>query len=131
MSREPIEGQTVEAGLTDPKGEAGKLKCPLHLLPPAAMSQTAWVLALGAHKYGPWNWRGSKVIEAMTYVGAIMRHLSAWTSGEDLDPESGKSHLAHIAASCSILMDATHVGNLIDNRPHQLFPKTPNPKLPV
>lgn len=130
MPRKPIEGETVEAGLTDPKGEAGKLKCPLHLLPPTAMSQTAWVLALGAHKYGPWNWRGSKV-EAMTYVGAIMRHLSAWTSGEDLDPESGKSHLAHIAAGCSILMDATHVGNLIDNRPHQLFPKTPNPKLPV
>lgn len=119
----------MAAGLTDPKGEAGKLKCPLHLLSPIAMAQIAWVLALGAIKYGPWNWRGNKV-EAMTYVGAIMRHLGAWVSGEDIDPESGRSHLAHIAAGCNILLDAQHVGNLIDNRPHQLFPKTPNPKLP-
>lgn len=109
--------------MTDPKGEAGKLKCPLHLLPPSALSQTAWVMALGARKYGPWNWRENKV-EAMTYVGAILRHLNAWASGEDLDPESGYSHLAHISAGCNIIMDASHVGNLIDNRPHQLFPKS-------
>jgi hypothetical protein len=112
----------METGMNDPKGEAGKLKCPLHLLPPFAQTQTAWVLALGNRKYGPWNWRGAKV-EAMTYVGAILRHMNAWASGEDIDPESGRSHLAHIAASCFILMDATDVGNLIDNRPHQLFPK--------
>jgi hypothetical protein len=109
--------------MTDPKGEAGKLKCPLHLLPPHALSQTAWVHALGARKYGPWNWLGTKV-EAMTYVGAIMRHTAAYASGEDIDPESGYSHLAHISAGCNILMDAQHAGNLIDNRPHRLFPQT-------
>jgi hypothetical protein len=124
MPRKSIEGKAVATGLTDPKGEAGKLKCPLHLLPPVALSQTAWVMALGAAKYGPWNWRNSKV-EAMTYVGAILRHMSAWASGEDLDPESGQSHIAHIAAGCNILMDAASIGHLIDNRPHQLFPKTP------
>lgn len=121
MPRKPIESTVVAVGMTDPKGEAGKLKCPLHLLPPSALSQTAWVMALGAKKYGPWNWRENKV-EAMTYVGAIMRHMSAWSSGEDTDPESGQSHLAHISAGCNILMDAAHVGNLIDNRPHKLFP---------
>jgi hypothetical protein len=122
MPKRPVKGKAVATGMTDPKGEAGKLKCPLHLLPPFAMMQTAWVLALGAIKYGPWNWLGNKV-ETMTYVGAIMRHLLAYVSGEDNDPESGKSHLAHISAGCCILMDADHVGNLIDNRPHQLFPK--------
>jgi len=123
MSPESIEGKAMAVGMTDPKGEAGKLKCPLHLLPPHALNQTAWVQALGARKYGPWNWRQNKV-EAMTYVGAILRHMNAWASGEDDDPESGYSHLAHIAAGCNILMDASHVGNLVDNRPHRLFPAT-------
>jgi hypothetical protein len=100
----------------DPKGEAGRQKCPMHLLPPFALTQTAWVHGLGAQKYGPWNWRENKV-EAMTYVGAIHRHLAAWADGQNNDPESGISHLAHIAASCNILLDAGRAGTLLDNRP--------------
>lgn len=119
----PYKSETVETRMIDPKGEAGKLKCPLHLLPPSALDETAWVHSLGAAKYGPWNWRSTKV-EAMTYVGAILRHMNAWASGEDLDPESNRSHLAHIAAGCNILMDASHFGNLVDNRPRQLLPKS-------
>lgn len=99
----------------DPKGEAGKLKCPLHLLPAAAMEETAFVHLHGAEKYGPYNWRSSNVC-ASTYVAAIMRHLNAWREGEDLDAESGRSHIAHIAASCNILMDAQKHGHLIDDR---------------
>lgn len=111
--------QRVQSGEkvgADPKGEAGKKKCPMHLLPPFAIKQTAWVHGLGARKYGPWNWRKDKV-EAMTYVGAILRHLAEWSERQDNDPESGFSHLAHIAASCNILMDAENQGSLIDNRP--------------
>lgn len=107
---------------TDPKGASGAAKTPLHLLPPVAMARTSEVLALGAMKYGPWNWRHNKV-EAMTYVAAIRRHLDAFVEGEDLDPESGVTHLAHIAASCAIVMDADNFGNLIDNRP----PRKPEP----
>lgn len=88
----------------------------MHLLPPVALEMTAWVHGLGAAKYGAWNWRQNRV-QAMTYVGAILRHLTAWTDGEDVDPESGVSHLAHIAAGCNILMDAAHAGMLVDNRP--------------
>ena len=99
----------------DPKGAAGAVKVPLGLIPPHAMEQTAWVHKLGADKYGPWNWRETGVC-ASTYVNAIMRHLNAWRDGEDLDPESGFSHLAHIACSCNILMDAAKVGKLQDDR---------------
>ena len=99
----------------DPKGDAGKIKPQLGLIPPSAMEQTAKVHALGAGKYGPWNWRETGV-NAMTYVHAIMRHLNAWRDGEDNDTESGASHIAHIAASCNILMDASACGNLIDDR---------------
>jgi hypothetical protein len=100
----------------DPKGHAGSLKCPLNLLPPVAMNETAWVLKLGAEKYGPWNWRHSGVC-ASTYVAAAMRHLSAWWDGEDLDPESGRTHLAHVAACMAILIDAERAGTLRVDRP--------------
>lgn len=99
----------------DPKGEIGETKTPLGLIPSSAMEQTAWVHKLGAKKYGAYNWRKSGVC-ASTYVNAIMRHLNAWKDGETLDPESGFSHLAHIAASCNILMDADHCGTLDDDR---------------
>jgi hypothetical protein len=79
------------------------------------MEQTAWVHKLGSDKYGPWNWRKTGVC-ASTYVNAILRHLNAWRDGEDLDPESGFSHLAHIACSANILMDAAKVGKLQDDR---------------
>jgi hypothetical protein len=99
----------------DPKGEAGSKKTPLHLLPPYALAQTSLAHAEGARKYGLFNWRTNKVC-ATTYIGAIMRHLTAWQDGEDLDPDSGLTHLAKIAACCNILMDAGHCGTLVDDR---------------
>lgn len=103
------------AQVSDPKGDAGKRKTPLGLIPASAMEEAARVHALGADKYGPWNWRDTGV-SAMTYVHAIMRHLNAWRDGEDIDNESGVSHIAHIAASCNILIDAAACGKLIDDR---------------
>jgi len=99
----------------DPKGAAGALKAPMWLLPPVALQQTAWVHGLGAAKYRVYNWRETGVC-ASTYISAIMRHLDQWRDGEDIDKESGKSHIAHIAASCNILMDAEHCGKLNDDR---------------
>ena len=99
----------------DPKGEAGSKKVPLHLIPPYAMEQNALAHKLGADKYGPYNWRKTKVC-ATTYTAAMMRHLNAWRDGEDLDPESGITHLAHVVASCNILMDASKCGTLEDDR---------------
>jgi hypothetical protein len=45
-----------------------------------------------------------------------MRHLNAWRDGQDMDPESGISHIAHIVSSCNILLDAGHCGTLQDDR---------------
>jgi hypothetical protein len=110
----------------DPKGAAGALKTPLSLIPSYAMEQTAWVHKLGSDKYGPYNWRKTGVC-ASTYVNAILRHLNAWRDGETLDPESGISHLAHVACSCNILLDADHCGTLQDDR--NLTPKNTNSQL--
>ena len=99
----------------DPKGEAGSKKTPLQLLPPYALAQTALAHAEGARRYGPWNWRTNKVC-ATTYIGAILRHLTAWQDGEDIDADSGLSHIAKIGACCNILLDAGHCGTLVDDR---------------
>lgn len=100
----------------DPKGAVGATKTPLQLLPPVFLNKCAWALRTGAVKYGPWNWRETQV-ESQTYVGAILRHLTAWQDGETLDPESGQNHLAHAACSIAILLDAEDFGTLVDNRP--------------
>lgn len=57
----------------------------------------AEVLTFGAKKYAAHNWR--KGIEVSRSIAGAMRHITSFNSGENLDPESGKSHLYH-AACC-------------------------------
>jgi hypothetical protein len=112
----------------DPKGHAGSLKAPLHLLPPSAMAEIARAHAHGAGKYGAFNWRASK-IQALTYAAAMMRHLDAWRDGEDCDPESGVSHLAHIGSNCNILLDCIAAGTMVDNRFKMIIIDEPDEEL--
>jgi hypothetical protein len=99
----------------DPKGEAGSHKVPLWLVPPEASKQAALVHAHGAKKYGAFNWRATRVC-ASTYISALQRHFDSWRDGEDNDPESGLSHLAHVAANVNILLDAAACSVLEDDR---------------
>lgn len=102
----------------NPKQTYGDRKLPVHLVPPSLVLEAALNMKDGGEKYGPYNYRNSRV-EAMTYVGAIMRHTMAYLDGEDVDPESksGATHLGAIAACVAILTDARNKGMLIDNRP--------------
>ena len=110
----------------NPKQAYGDKKLATGCVPPALMLGAAKAFGEGAKKYGAYNWRESRV-EAMTYVGAMLRHLAAYTDGEDVDPESstGKLHLEGIAACVGILLDCTYGNFLIDNRP----PKGPAPAM--
>jgi len=100
----------------NPKDRVGAGKPPLHLIPPAAEILEAVVMGLGAKKYGPFNWRTSKV-RGTVYIAAAKRHLAQWLDGQDDDPESGVSHLAHARACLGILLDALATGHLVDDRP--------------
>ena len=110
----------------NPKQAFGDAKRKTQWVPPALHLGAAVAFAEGGAKYGPFNWRETQV-EAMTYVGAILRHIFAYLDREDVDPESkvGKLHLEGIAACVGILLDCTYRGDLIDNRP----PKGPAPRL--
>ena len=90
-------------------------KAPLEYLVDFVMTGDAYVHQGGAIKYGYRNWTIDK-IKASTYIAAIRRHLKAWSEGEDLDPDSGWSHLYHIRAGCAIVLDADNVDTLIDDR---------------
>lgn len=100
----------------NPKAIEGDKKTPLHLLPPVALEQIAWAHKAGADIYQPFNWR-TQPIRMTTYVAALLRHTLAWAGGEDIDPKSGLSHLAHVGANANILLDAAHCGTLVDDRP--------------
>lgn len=100
----------------NPKDIVGAYKPPLHLVPTSANILEAMVLQLGATKYGPANWREQDV-NASTYIAAAYRHLSQWFDGEDVDKESGVSHLAHARACLSILIDAIETEHVVDDRP--------------
>lgn len=99
----------------NPKDLLGASKPQMGLIPVAAMESVARVMELGAKKYGPYNWRTKKV-KKLVYAHAALRHLFAWIGGQSIDPESGQSHMAHVAACMMIVLDAEATGNAIDDR---------------
>jgi hypothetical protein len=94
------------------KFDEGKL--PYHLLSTEAMNQTAAVLAFGAEKYAEHNWR--KGFAWSRPLAAAMRHITAFNAGEDKDPESGLSHLAHAACCIMFLLEFEKTHKELDDR---------------
>lgn len=82
-------------------------KVRVELLPPDALEEIARVLTFGAVKYAAGNWATGSGFKWTRLYGAMLRHVFAWARGEDLDPESGISHLAH--AGCMLLFLLSHV----------------------
>jgi hypothetical protein len=114
----PQRAQNEPQGIiVNPKELAGALKAPIwQVLPRWVILLVGRVMQVGAAKYGAFNYRDSNVW-AMTYVDAIERHMQLWQDGEDDDPETGVSHLAHVMAGCAILLDAQANTRLGDDRP--------------
>lgn len=98
----------------NPKDRIGVTKARIDLVPPALVIEVAPVMALGAKKYGPHNWRQTDV-RLTVYLTAIIRHALAALDGQWLDPESGRPHVAHIGAGAAIVLDANAIGRLDDD----------------
>jgi hypothetical protein len=81
------------------KADSGKV--PLGLIDPYALTQIGWVLQFGAEKYGTHNWRAG--IRYSRLIDASLRHLTAINAGENIDPETGLPHAAHLAC-CAIFL---------------------------
>lgn len=86
----------------------------MDLLDPYAVEQLALVLGFGAKKYSAWNW--TRGFQYSRLVGAALRHIFAFMRGEDLDSESGLSHLAHAMCCLMFLLSLTKRHPEFDNR---------------
>lgn len=88
---------------------------PWHLLPGPVIAEVGLAMLEGAAKYGRHNYRSAGV-RASVYLDATARHLIAWWSGEDIDPDSGLSHVTKAITSLTVLRDAQLQGLCTDDR---------------
>ena len=87
------------------KADKGKLE--LSLVNPQLVKAVAEVRMYGTEKYGnSENWRK---VEPKRYVDALYRHLLAYIEGNEVDEESGLSHLSHMACNISFLLDEEYL----------------------
>jgi len=99
-------------------------KVRLELLPPDALVEIGKVLTLGALKYGDRNWE--RGIACSRVHGALLRHSLAWFGGEDADPETGLSHMAHCAANALFLLSyELRQFRKLDDRPRSSSARSP------
>lgn len=94
------------------KQDDGKIRT--ELLPVGPMLAIAEVLTFGAKKYADHNWR--KGFKWSRLLGAATRHLFAFMRGEDKDPETGLSHLAHLGCCVLFLLEHEQRGLGEDDR---------------
>lgn len=91
------------------KFDGGKPR--MDLLPHRPLQEVAKVLMFGLVKYAAHNWRLGT--DWSRFVRAAQDHIGYWNEGEDLDPESKLSHLAHAVCCLLFLMwyQIFNVGN--------------------
>lgn len=94
------------------KHDTGKPR--IGLIPREAILALADILTDGAERYGSGNWETGFGYERI--FNALQRHLWAWWSGEDLDPDSGKSHLHHALCNLVFLVTFCARGTGTDDR---------------
>lgn len=87
------------------KFDAGKVDWTL--VPFEALEGMAQVLEFGAKKYDSWNWTTGGGFKWTRILASCFRHLFAFMRGEDVDPESGLSHISH--CQCNLLFIAYYI----------------------
>lgn len=97
---------------TGKKNDSEKIR--MELLSTTALLEIAKVATFGAKKYAPDNWRGGLAWRRV--LGAAFRHLSAFNDGEDKDPETGLSHLAHLGCCVMFLLEYEKTHKDLDDR---------------
>jgi len=94
------------------KNDANKPR--VELLSSIALVEVSKVMTFGAKKYSAHNWRGG--ISWSRVLGAALRHLLAFLGGENKDPETGLSHLAHAGCCIMFLLEYESTHPELDDR---------------
>jgi len=101
---------------TNPKDAVGIKKVPFSTIPAPVIAEVGLAMLEGARKYGRHNYRASG-IRASVYYDAALRHLAQWWEGEDIDPDSGLSHVTKALATLTVLRDGMLQDLWNDDRP--------------
>lgn len=113
-NKNDYEGQ--EKKDTNPKDAIGIGKVPMSCLSFPVLMEMGLGMMEGGAKYGKFNFRAIGV-RSSVYLDACFRHLAAWYEGEDIDSDSGISHLVKAMTTLMVLRDAQMRGKMNDDRP--------------
>ena len=105
---------------SNPKDAVGVKKVPFSTVSAPVIAELGLAMLEGDRKYGRHNYRVAGV-RASVYYDALFRHITAWWEGEDIDADSGLSHVTKAATCLVVLRDAMINDMLTDDRP----PKAP------
>jgi len=86
----------------------------MSLLSHIGLVKIAEVMTFGSKKYSRDNWRGGFAWSRP--LAAAARHLYAYIGGEDKDPETGLSHLAHCACCLLFVLEFEETHKELDDR---------------
>ena len=78
-------------------------------LDPRFIMELADLMTKSAKKYGKYNWALGQ--EFHTPFDSAQRHLMKFMSGENVDEESGLSHLLHAASNIMIMWTSQKLDN--------------------
>lgn len=102
---------------TNPKDAVGVRKVPVSTIPFGPVLEAGLAMLEGARKYGRHNYRAAGVRAAVYFDSVVGRHMIPWWEGEDIDPDSGLSHITKAIAGLLVLRDSMLSGNWVDDRP--------------
>jgi hypothetical protein len=72
------------------------------ILPIAPSQEIIKVFEYGAKKYARGNYLEGDGLAYSRVLNSLLRHVYAFMQGQDVDPETGLSHMAH--AGCNVYM---------------------------
>jgi len=114
LASDPVAPMKIDNTLPEGATKNDSEKNRLELIPVSGIEGIGRAMTYGSKKYADNNW--AKGFDWLRLCGSALRHLLAFMSGQDDDPESGLSHLDHFGACAVMLIAHKEEGLGNDNR---------------